>query len=58
MRAVGLCALFAGAVFLTVAPAFEMLNPSQLGGNDGWWVWSLFYAALGVAVLARYVRKE
>jgi hypothetical protein len=57
VRAVGLCVLFAGAVFLTVAPAFGMLDPSQLGGDD-WWVWSLSYAAISVAVLVRYIRKE
>jgi hypothetical protein len=55
---VGLCALFAGAIFLTVVPGFGMLDPSQIGGDDDWWAWSVVYAALNVAVLARYVRKE
>jgi hypothetical protein len=34
MREAGLCVLFVGAVFLTVAPAFGMLDPSQSGGDD------------------------
>jgi hypothetical protein len=56
VRAVGLYALLVGVVFVTVAPAFGMLDPSS--GGDDWWWWSLLYGALGFAVLARYIRKE
>ncbi len=59
MRAVGLCACSVrrGALLEGRPGLRDALDPSQLGG-DNWWVWSIFYAAISVAVAVRYIHKE
>jgi hypothetical protein len=56
---VGLCACSVrrGALLEGRPGLRDALDPSQLGG-DNWWVWSIFYAAISVAVVVRYIHKE
>ncbi len=59
MKAVGVCACSVrrGGLLEGRLGLWDALDPSQLGG-DNWWVWSIFYAAISVAVVVRYIRKE